>query len=189
MSIENESATSDVELESVLACEGDLPLREAANFEAEPTSPKTPDEQERESRLEAIAAGIESVLGTAIMRVAALVAEAHEIHRYQHGDGGFEGWVERRLKMSRRTAYNLLDVHKRFGHQSVQNFAHFASQCPLPYRSGQRSGGGLHRGHGADTERREAEPRAGQGDHHRTQAEVASVQQEAEATRPSAGIE
>jgi hypothetical protein len=120
MSIENESATSDVELESVLACEGDLPLREAANFEAEPTSPKTPDEQERESRLEAIAAGIESVLGTAIMRVAALVAEAHEIHRYQHGDGGFEGWVERRLKMSRRTAYNLLDVHKRFGHQSVQ---------------------------------------------------------------------
>ena len=97
-----------------------MPLREAANFEAEPTSPKTPDEQERQTRLEAIAAEIEAVLGTAIMRVAALVAEAHEIHRYQHGDGGFEGWVERRLKMSRRTAYNLLDVHKRFGDQSVQ---------------------------------------------------------------------
>jgi hypothetical protein len=120
MSIESEGATSDVELETVLACEGDLPLHETANFEAEPTSPKASAEQERETRLEAIAAEIESALGTAIMRVAALVAEAHELHRYQHGDGGFEGWVERRLKMSRRTAYNLLDVHKRFGHQSVQ---------------------------------------------------------------------
>ena len=115
MSIESEGATSDVELESVLACEGDLPLHGA-----EPTSPKASAEQECETRLEAIAAEIESALGTAIMRVAALVAEAHELHRYQRGDGGFEGWVERRLKMSRRTAYNLLDVHKRFGHQSVQ---------------------------------------------------------------------
>jgi hypothetical protein len=120
MSMESEGATSNIELETVLACEGDLPLHETANFEAEPTSPKASAEQERETRLEAIAAEIESALGTAIMRVAALVAEAHELHRYQHGDGGFEGWVERRLKMSRRTAYNLLDVHKRFGHQSVQ---------------------------------------------------------------------
>jgi hypothetical protein len=39
MSIENGGATSDVELESVLACEGDLSLDEPANFEAEPTSP------------------------------------------------------------------------------------------------------------------------------------------------------
>jgi hypothetical protein len=121
MSIESEGATSDIELESVLACEGDLLPHETASFEAEPTSPKASAEQERETRLETIAAEIESALGTAILRVAALVAEAHELHRYQHGDGGFEGWVERRLKMSRRTAYNLLDVHKRFGHQSVQN--------------------------------------------------------------------
>jgi len=97
-----------------------LPLHETASFEAEPTSPKASAARERETRLEAIATEIESVLGTAIMRVAALVAEGHELHRYQHGDGGFEGWVERRLKMSRRTAYNLLDVHKRFGDQSVQ---------------------------------------------------------------------
>src|SRR5258706_5743352 len=120
MSMESEGATSNIELGSVLACEGDLPLHETANFKAEPTSPKASADQERETRLEAIAAEIESVLGTAIMRVAALVAEAHELHRYQHGDGGFEGWFERRLKMSRRTAYNLLDVHKRFGDQSVQ---------------------------------------------------------------------
>jgi hypothetical protein len=120
MSVESESAISDVQVESVLACKGDLSLHESADFEAEPTSPKALAKQERETRLEAIATEIESVLGTAIMRVAALVAEAHELHRYKHGDGGFEGWVERRLKMSRRTAYNLLDVHKRFGHQSVQ---------------------------------------------------------------------
>jgi len=107
MSMESEGATSNIELGSVLACEGDLPLHETANFKAEPTSPKASADQERETRLEAIAAEIESVLGTAIMRVAALVAEAHELHRYQHGDGGFEGWVERRLKMSRRTAYTF----------------------------------------------------------------------------------
>ena len=74
MSIESEGAASNVELGSVSACEGDLPLHETVNFQAEPTSPK---EQERETRLEAIAAEIESVLGAAIMRVA--VAEAHKL--------------------------------------------------------------------------------------------------------------
>src|SRR6266404_8832118 len=105
MSMESEGATSNIELGSVLACEGDLPLHETANFKAEPTSPKASADQERETRLEAIAAEIESVLGTAIMRVAALVAEAHELHRYQHGDGGFEGWVERRLTLLIRPNY------------------------------------------------------------------------------------
>jgi len=120
VSIESEGATSNVELESALARGGDLVLHETVNLEGEPPSPKTPAEQKRETRLEALAAEIESVLGTAIMRVAALVAEAHELHRYKHVDGGFEGWVERRLKMSRQTTYNLLNVHKQFGGQSVQ---------------------------------------------------------------------
>jgi len=57
MSIESEGVTSNVELESVLACEGDLRLHEMVNLEGEPTSPKAPAEQERETRLEAIVAG------------------------------------------------------------------------------------------------------------------------------------
>jgi hypothetical protein len=114
MSIESEGVNSNVELESAVADAGDLPFDETVNLEG------GPPEKEHETRLEAIAAEIESVLGAAIMRVAALVAEAHELHRYKHGDGGFEGWAERRLKMSRQTAYNLLNVHKQFGGQCVQ---------------------------------------------------------------------
>jgi hypothetical protein len=114
MSIESEGTTSNVELESALAGAGYLPFDETVNLEG------GPPEKECETRLEAIAAEIESVLGTAILRVAALVAEAHELYRYKHGDGGFEGWVERRLKMSRQTAYNLLNVHKQFGGRCVQ---------------------------------------------------------------------
>jgi hypothetical protein len=52
MSIENEGATSDVELESVLACKGDLPVDEPANFEgtdiADPT-PFAPSQASRET--------------------------------------------------------------------------------------------------------------------------------------------
>jgi hypothetical protein len=47
-------------------------------------------------------------------------AEAHGLFRYRRDEGGFAGWVEKRLKMSRRTAYNLLDVHEKFGGESVQ---------------------------------------------------------------------
>jgi hypothetical protein len=35
--------------------------------------------------------------------------------RYNRDEGGFQGWVERRLRWSRPTAYNLLNVHKRLG--------------------------------------------------------------------------
>jgi aryl-alcohol dehydrogenase-like predicted oxidoreductase len=51
--------------------------------------------------------------------VAALLAEVHQQHLYRRDDGGFQGWVEGRLSMSRRTAYKLLDVHGRFGSESV----------------------------------------------------------------------
>ena len=72
------------------------------------------------ARLEAIAIEIECVQTTAILRVAKLVAEAREIFLYNRDEGGFTGWIERRLNMSQRTAYNLLDVHKQFGDQSLQ---------------------------------------------------------------------
>ena len=33
----------------------------------------------------------------------------------ERAEGGFEGWVESRLTMSRTTAYELLAVHEKFG--------------------------------------------------------------------------
>ncbi len=73
-----------------------------------------------EARLEAIALDIESVQTTSILRIAKLVAEAREMFLYNRDEGGFTGWIEQRLNMSQRTAYNLLDVHKQFGGQSLQ---------------------------------------------------------------------
>jgi hypothetical protein len=39
-------------------------------------------------------------------------SEAHGIFLYKRDEGGFEGWVEARLKISRSTAYRLLNVHE-----------------------------------------------------------------------------
>jgi hypothetical protein len=86
-----------------------------------PTSPVTDD-----IRLETIAKDIERLQGTAILQMAERLAEAHEIFRYRHDEGGFQGWVERRLTFSRRTAYKLLDAHKQFGgKESVHNMHTF----------------------------------------------------------------
>ena len=43
------------------------------------------------------------------------LAEAHKLFLYKRDEGGFEGWVEQRLSMSRATAYELLSVHEQFG--------------------------------------------------------------------------
>jgi N6-adenosine-specific RNA methylase IME4 len=68
-------------------------------------------------RLEAIAVEIERLQSGAAFAIAAKLAEAREIFRYRRDEGGFRGWVEHRLNrsFSLRTAYNLLDVHERFG--------------------------------------------------------------------------
>jgi hypothetical protein len=43
------------------------------------------------------------------------LVEAHKLFLYKRDEGGFEGWVEQRLSMSRATAYELLSVHEQFG--------------------------------------------------------------------------
>jgi hypothetical protein len=78
-----------------------------------------PAEMNFDARVEAIAVEIDMVRGTVTLRVAGLVAEAHELFLYNRDEGGFQGWVERRLRMSTSTAYKLLDVHKRFGGESL----------------------------------------------------------------------
>ena len=71
-----------------------------------------------DGRLEAIAQDIEAIQATAILHVAERLAEARDIFRYRRHEGGFGGWAERRLRLSRQTIYNLLHVHEQFGGQS-----------------------------------------------------------------------
>jgi hypothetical protein len=76
---------------------------------------------EVDEQLESIAKDIELLQATATLRIAERLAEAHKLFLYKRDEGGFQGWVETRLKFSRRTAYSLLDVHKQFGDsESVQ---------------------------------------------------------------------
>ena len=74
---------------------------------------------EPEDRLEAIAQAIELLQRSALMQIADLLAKAHEIFRYRK-DGGFGGWVEKRLNISRSTAYNMLKALEQFGDEFVQ---------------------------------------------------------------------
>jgi hypothetical protein len=68
-----------------------------------------------DERLETIAKDIETAHGTAVLYVAERLAEARDIFRYRRDEGGFSGWVEKRLHYSRSTAYNLLGIHEQFG--------------------------------------------------------------------------
>jgi hypothetical protein len=96
------------------------------------------------AQLEALARDIEHLERTAIFKIAARVAKAHELFRYRRDDGGFRGWIEDRLGYSRSHAYQLLDVAKLI--ESVQGWDTFgtlpttaiyqiaASSTPVPAR-------------------------------------------------------
>ena len=73
-----------------------------------------------DDQLEAIAKDIEALQASAVLRIAERLADAHKLFLYKRDEGGFEGWVAKRLRIKRSTAYNLLTVHERFG-ESVQN--------------------------------------------------------------------
>jgi hypothetical protein len=94
----------------------DVALAENAAVPFEKVPP--PAEMDFDARVEAIAVEIELVQATALLRVAGLVAKAHQMFLYQRDEGGFTGWVESRLNFSERTAYRLLDVHEKFGQES-----------------------------------------------------------------------
>ena len=73
-----------------------------------------------DDQIEAIAKDIEALQATAFFRIAERLAEAHELFRYRRDEGGFAGWVEKRLRYSRATAYRLLDVHEKLGDKASQ---------------------------------------------------------------------
>jgi hypothetical protein len=66
---------------------------------------------EIEARLEALARDIEHQERVAIFKIAARLAEAHDLFSYRRDEGGFQGWVENRLGYSRSKAYRLVAIH------------------------------------------------------------------------------
>ena len=65
---------------------------------------------EFKAQVEALAQEIEHLERTAIFKIALHLAKAHELFLYRRDEGGFQGWVERRLGYSRSHAYRALDV-------------------------------------------------------------------------------
>src|SRR5258705_89790 len=101
MSIESEGAGSNVELGLVSACEGDLPCMRRSTSKQSRRHRKNRSARRawRLSRPKSSRCWERRSCASQLLRCTN--------SRYHHGDGGFEGWVERRLKMSRRTAYTF----------------------------------------------------------------------------------
>jgi hypothetical protein len=66
-------------------------------------------------QLEPIARKIEFLQSTAILQIASEAAKIHEVLRYRRDDGGYTGYMKKRLGYSSSSAYRLLDVHTVFG--------------------------------------------------------------------------
>lgn len=79
-----------------------------------------------EQRLEDIAKGIETVQATAIIKIGERLAEARDLFRYDRREGGFTGWVERRLKINYDSALRMIHVYERLG-QSPESSRDFQS--------------------------------------------------------------
>jgi hypothetical protein len=67
------------------------------------------------TQLEPIARRIECLETTAILQIANEAAKIHECFRYRRDEGGYTGFMQKRLGYSSSSAYRLLDVHTRFG--------------------------------------------------------------------------
>jgi hypothetical protein len=79
------------------------------------------------AEIEPIACKIELLATTAILQIAGEVAKIHEAFRYHRNEGGFVGYMKKRLRYSSSTAYRLLNVHTRFG----KNVSHAWETLPL----------------------------------------------------------
>jgi hypothetical protein len=71
-------------------------------------------------QLEPIARKIELLETSAIMQIASEAAKIHKNFKYRRDEGGYSGYMKRRLGYCSSDAYRLLDVHKRFGENVSQ---------------------------------------------------------------------
>jgi hypothetical protein len=80
--------------------------------------PATVDDLAFTEQLEPIACKIElleTAATTAILQIASEAAKIHDSFRYRRNEGGYAGYMKKRLGYSSSSAYRLLDVHARFG--------------------------------------------------------------------------
>ncbi len=68
-----------------------------------------------DEELEPIARRIELLQTTAILQIAREAAKIHEVLRYRRSEGGYTGYMEKRLGYSSSSAYRLLDVNTVLG--------------------------------------------------------------------------
>lgn len=65
-----------------------------------------------EQQIEQHAQRIEHIQREAVFELGRELAAARDLFKYDRREGGFEGWVDARLGMSKRTAYELIQVHE-----------------------------------------------------------------------------
>ena len=90
-------------------------------------TPVVVDDSTFAEQLEPIACKIETTATTAILQIASDAAKIHEAFRYHRNEGGFVGYMKKRLGYSSSTAYRLLNVHTRFG----KNVSHAWETLPV----------------------------------------------------------
>lgn len=71
--------------------------------------------QRHPKRLDEIARAIIETQHQGALRIGALLHEARQLFRYKRDENGFLAWIDRRLSMSKSTAYELVHVFERFG--------------------------------------------------------------------------
>jgi hypothetical protein len=76
-------------------------------------------------QLEPHARKIERLQSKAILRIAGEAAKIHKTLRYYRNEGGYTGYMKKRLGYSSSSAYRLLDVHTRFGANPSQIWERF----------------------------------------------------------------
>jgi hypothetical protein len=82
---------------------------------APPVKPNAFADESLAEQLEPIAQKIELLETAAILQIASEAAKIREHFRYWRAEGGYTGYMKRRLGYSSSSAYRLLDVHTRFG--------------------------------------------------------------------------
>jgi hypothetical protein len=91
---------------------GEQPVSESNADYAACLSALTYDDRRQ---LEEIAQDIERIERKAILQIAAKLAKARDVFRYRRAEGGFTGWITKRLRHSSATACNVLNIYQRFG--------------------------------------------------------------------------
>ncbi|MDH1268941.1 hypothetical protein N5C81_15050 [Rhizobium pusense] len=83
-----------------------------------------------DQQIELLAKDYELVDQIQSMRKGEILCGIRDLHSYKRDEGGFEGFVESRLSISRATAYNHIQMHEKLS-ESVQRARHISDRAKL----------------------------------------------------------